>query len=63
MACVSATRSSPSMPAQEERHRERPDLRVGEPAVGDAADEEPDLLGRERRAVALAADELGSEHQ
>ena len=50
-------------PAQEERHRERADLRVGEPAVGDPADQEVDLLGAQRRAVALAADDLRREHE
>ena len=43
---------------QDDRHRERPDLRVAHPAVGDAADEPLDLVGLELAAVALAADEL-----
>ena len=57
------SRSSPSRPAQEERHRERADLGVGEPAVGDPGDQEGDLLGAQRRAVALAADDLWGEHR
>ena len=45
IAVVSATRSSPLHPAQEQRHRERADLGVGQPAVGDPGDQEADLLG------------------
>ena len=58
MAPVSATRSSPPMPVDDDRHRQRPDLRVADRAVGDAGDEPLDLLGAQRRAVALAADDL-----
>src|SRR4029079_15306447 len=47
--------------AQEQRHRERADLGVGEAAVRDPVDEEGDLLARELRAVALAADALGGQ--
>jgi hypothetical protein len=50
-------------PAQEQRHRERADLRVRQRPVGDPGDEEAQLLGRERVAVALAADDLSREHR
>jgi hypothetical protein len=50
-------------PAQEHGHGQRADLGVGQRAVGDAGDQEADFLARERVPVALAADDLRSEHR
>ena len=50
-------------PAQEHGHRQRADLGVRQRAVGDAVDQEADLLAAERVPVALAADDLRGEHR
>ena len=49
--------------AEEDRHGEGGDLALGDDAGGQPVDEEADLLGRERAAVAFAGDDLLREHQ
>ena len=49
--------------AEEDRHRERGGLAVGDAAVGDALDEEAQLVVGERAAVALAPDQLLGEER
>ena len=49
--------------AKENRHGERRDLPVADRARCQAGDELPDLLARQRAAVALGADDLLRQHQ
>jgi hypothetical protein len=49
-------------PPEQDRHRQRADLGVGERPVGDPAHKEAELLLRQLAAVALAPDQLGDVH-
>ncbi len=63
IASVSARQLGAVEAAEEDRHQQRRRLVVGDAAVGHAAHERPDLLGRQRAAVALAADQLDDVHR
>ena len=49
--------------SEEDRHRERGNLSLSHRARGDFSNERRDLFGRQRQAVALAADDFLGEHQ
>ena len=48
--------------APHDRHRQRPDLGVGDAAVGDAANQIGDLIRGQLEAVALSPDQLSYQH-